>query len=1095
MNDPIRLLLVEDDEDDAFFLIRELRRSGMDLEYEQVLTAPAFEQALKSKTWDAIVSDYNLPSFSAPKALEILKKTGLDVPFVVVSGAIGEETAVDLMRAGAHDYFVKGKLNRLAEALRREIRDTKVRQHQRHAEQALRESEEQLRLLFERSRDAIFIIDRKTGQYLDANQSAESLTGRSIEALRSLTVQSVTPESAAEWLRIAEYCDKPTALGNVNYLQPDDNIRTASMTMLPINAERIFGIAHDITEQLQNETALKNRAQELEALYHTSLKINAQADLFSLLQTIVEQATNLVNASMGGLYLLRNDEKSLELVVAHNLPGEMLGARLKLGEGLSGRVAQSGEVMMVSDYKTWNGQADIYKDSPFRRVLGAPLKVKENVIGVINVTDDAKTGSYTPDQVRLVSLFADQAAIAVENARLLDNLQHELNERKQAEQSLRSTQTFLDNVLRAVPLGIGVYNIKTRQMEFDNELNSVYSGSNRAKFNNLSDLELWAMVHPDDRQRRVDFMQQLKSLQDGEVREIEIRRKNVNEDWRWYLHRYYVFERDQTGEIQKLLTVIEDVTERKFAEQALQHQLKELISLHEIARAGIQADSIDGLISFITTEISASFYPENFGFLILDETLEFLTPHPSYRGIDVAIPRKVGVDDCLSGEVVLTGKPIRLGNVKTNPKYYEVTHSIQSELCVPIKVGEKILGVINTESSLENHFTENDERLLTTIAGQTGIAIERIRLFESERKRRQEAETLRQATAALSTSLDLDQVLESMLKSLKQVVPYDSAAVFLREGEFLYIRVVEGIEEAEELLSQSFPADDALFQEMALSSKPVILADAQKDPRFKMWGNTSYTRGWLSVPLIWRENIIGFITLDSRVPAAYSQEEAALAQAFAHQAAAAIENARLFEGLENSLLDLNQAYESTIEGWSRAMDLRDKETEGHTLRVTKMTVQLAEKMGITGKDLIHIRYGALLHDIGKLGVPDRILLKPDALTAEEWVIMRRHPVYAHQMLSGVEYLQPSLDIPYRHHERWDGSGYPGGLKGEEIPLSARLFAVVDVWDALTSDRPYRPAWTSQEALEYIIACSGKHFEPYVVEKFLEIIQPVLQQNG
>src|SRR4030095_309227 len=148
-------------------------------------------------------------------------------------------------------------------------------------------------------------------------------------------------------------------------------------------------------------------------------------------------------------------------------------------------------------------------------------------------------------------------------------------------------------------------------------------------------------------------------------------------------------------------------------------------------------------------------------------------------------------------------------------------------------------------------------------------------------------------------------------------------------------------------------------------------------------------------------------------------------------------------------------YDSTIEGWSRALDLRDRETEGHTIRVTEMTLKIARIAGMADAELVHLKRGALLHDIGKMGIPDAILLKPDKLETEEWVIMRRHPVYAYELLLPIEYLQPSLDIPYCHHEKWDGSGYPRGLKGEQIPLAARLFAVIDVWDALRSDRPYR----------------------------------------
>jgi putative two-component system response regulator len=193
------------------------------------------------------------------------------------------------------------------------------------------------------------------------------------------------------------------------------------------------------------------------------------------------------------------------------------------------------------------------------------------------------------------------------------------------------------------------------------------------------------------------------------------------------------------------------------------------------------------------------------------------------------------------------------------------------------------------------------------------------------------------------------------------------------------------------------------------------------------------------------------------------------------------------KNLEDAHKQLLYAYDETIEGWSRAMDLRDKETEGHSQRVTDLTIKLASTFGMPEEELIHVRRGALLHDMGKLGIPDSILLKPGKLTDEEWEFMRSHPQLAFEMLNPIEYLRPAMDIPYCHHEKWDGTGYPRGLKGDQIPLAARLFAVVDVWDALTSDRPYRPAWSQEKVLEYIREQSGKHFDPQVVAAFLDMV--------
>jgi PAS domain S-box-containing protein len=190
--------------------------------------------------------------------------------------------------------------------------------------------------------------------------------------------------------------------------------------------------------------------------------------------------------------------------------------------------------------------------------------------------------------------------------------------------------------------------------------------------------------------------------------------------------------------------------------------------------------------------------------------------------------------------------------------------------------------------------------------------------------------------------------------------------------------------------------------------------------------------------------------------------------------------------LQHAHRNLAEAYDATIKGWSRAMDLRDRETEGHSERVAAMTLQLACAMGIPDEKLIHVQRGSLLHDMGKMAIPDSILHKPGPLDANEWAIMRKHPEYAVEMLSPVEYLRPALVIPLYHHEHWDGNGYPRGLKGEEIPIEARVFAIVDVWDALAYDRVYRPAWPREQLIPYILQEAGRHFDPEVVKTFMRL---------
>jgi HD-GYP domain-containing protein (c-di-GMP phosphodiesterase class II) len=254
-----------------------------------------------------------------------------------------------------------------------------------------------------------------------------------------------------------------------------------------------------------------------------------------------------------------------------------------------------------------------------------------------------------------------------------------------------------------------------------------------------------------------------------------------------------------------------------------------------------------------------------------------------------------------------------------------------------------------------------------------------------------------------------------------------------------------------------------------------------RSPLFRVEDFVAY----YGVPLIAKGRVLGVLEMFHRSKLQPDADWLSFLNMIAGQAAIAIDSAVMFRELQKSNIELSLAYDATIEGLTRALDLRDKETEEHTRRVSDTTVKLAVYLGVSDTNLIHIRRGAILHDIGKVAIPDRILLKPGPLAEDEWQIMRRHPGIAVDLLSSISYLAQALEIPHWHHEKWDGTGYPDHLRGEMIPFSARLFALVDVYDALTSNRPYRSAWSKQKTLQYIESQSGKHFDPAIVPKFVD----------
>jgi len=366
------------------------------------------------------------------------------------------------------------------------------------------------------------------------------------------------------------------------------------------------------------------------------------------------------------------------------------------------------------------------------------------------------------------------------------------------------------------------------------------------------------------------------------------------------------------------------------------------------------------------------------------------------------------------------------------------------------------------------------------------------RLAEDKIKRQVDyLKALRMIDTTITASADLHLSLQAILKQAISQLQVDAADVLLlnptthileyADGVGFYTK---GVERSSVRIGEGHAGRAVLERRMV--SIHSLYESKESFTRRSLLEGENFS-DYYGVPLIAKGEVKGVLEVFHRTHIHEDQEWIDFLEALAGQAGLAIDNATLFQNLQRSNLELGMAYESTLEGWSAALDLRDKETEGHTMRVTNLTLQLAEHMGLKDKDLMQIRRGALLHDIGKMGVPDRILLKPDTLTDEEWEIMQRHPVYAHKLLSSIEYLRPALGIPYCHHEKWNGSGYPRGLKGEEIPLEARIFTVVDVYDALVSDRPYRPAWTKEKALEYIKSLSGVDFDPRVVNGFLELL--------
>ncbi len=720
--------------------------------------------------------------------------------------------------------------------------------------------------------------------------------------------------------------------------------------------------------------------------------------------------------------------------------------------------------------------------------------------------------------------------------------------------------------------------------------------------------------------------------------------------------------RREKKQIHVFLNMI-DISGRLETEETLKRKLQEVTALHGIALASAQSSNVDELIEKTTQLLGDTLFPDNFGVYVVDDEHKTIQPHSSYRGVPTYTFKLVEpVSKGITGRAVVTGLPQRVPDVTKDKDYIEVKSDTRSELAVPIKIDGKILGVVNTESTLINGFSKADEEFLATFANQLALAIERMRLMEAQQRQTREITALYETAVSISGVLDVEKLTQRIYLQISDLFPLDSFVLALNEADTEEVHFAAAMQEnrvSPELIDQRLPlSDSGLIGWVVQNQKTLQLNDLKTDPLpVKPLHTGRPARSWLGVPLISRGQLLGAMAIYSYEPRVYNENHARLLESMgaqmatslenallveqtqnhlqrlsalhdidlvinssldlrvtmnilldqvieklkvdaasvmllnpksqllefaagrgfrtrkieeyrlrlgegisgqaamerhlmqslnlseldensayptllseegflsyysvpliakgqvkgvldifnrsplvpdqewvnfletlAGQAAIAIDNTSLLEDLNRSNIELTLAYDTTLEGWSHALDLRDKETEGHTQRVVDLTLKIARGLGMSESELVHLRRGALLHDIGKMGIPDEILLKPGPLTIEEWAIMRKHPQLAFELLSPIAHLKPAVDIPYCHHERWEGSGYPRGLKGEQIPLGARIFSVVDVWDALTSDRPYRKAWPASKAIDFIVEQKGIQFDPKVVELFVILVK-------
>ncbi|MDR3575866.1 MAG: GAF domain-containing protein [Anaerolineaceae bacterium] len=967
MSLPLKVLILEDRLEDAALVLHALQKAGFALVWQRVATQEDYLASLSSEL-DLILADYSLPQFTGIRALQLLQERGLDTPFIIVSGAIDDEAAVEAMRQGASDYIHKDRLVRLGSAVTHALEQKRLRDEKRQTEAALNR------------RDAIL--------------EAVAFAG---ERLLRASPWEETINDVLERLGMA------VGVSRVGILEKrvGDDGHNYAVWRYVWAADGIEG--------------LSDTAESYHMPFHDG------------------------TYSRWGRMLLS---------------GQLIGGKTSTFPSEERQILESGGV---------------------KSILIVPIFTGNLIWGAISFQDNVIEREWLPVELDTIITAASTLGAALQ--------------RVQSELTLRDSEEKFRSIIEQSSDGILMTDEVGKVIKCNPAMERI-SGLAAA---DMLGRPIWDVIplaikdfsseDSSTSHLEAEVIELLHSGETGRIGQVHDHEfKNREGSLRLIQHVVFPIRIDQGF---MACSFMRDVTEQKQRDREREAIIKVSSALRAIstrtAMLPVLLEQACGLIN--GTGASIELVDPISGDLVIElghKNLEKFT--------GIRIPKD---QEGISWQVINSGKVYLNADVMADARKLQPELVIQKAVAVvPLIAQEKTIGCLWVNR--ETEFTNSEVNILAAIGDMAANAILRETLHEQTVRGMQRLAALHAIDIMINTSLDLNLTLNLLMQQVTVQLGVDAVDVLLVDPQTGWLNYAAG---------RGFVVGDDTHQ--PLNPKSVFAGKASAERhlvtipdlrQIKLEEGEFYGLeaekfiSYYGVPLISKGEVKGVLEIFHRSALQAVPDWLDFLEALAAQAAIAIDNAQLFTGMQRTNAELAQAYDATIEGWSRALDLRDEETEFHTQRVTSLTIGLARALGIAEDELVQIRRGALLHDIGKMGIPDRILLKTGPLNDNEWMVMRNHPVYAYELISPIAFLRPALDIPYCHHEKWDGSGYPRKLRGEEIPLAARVFAIIDVWDALLSDRPYRLAWEKDRALQYIVEQSGTHFDPKIVALFLEFIK-------
>ncbi len=843
-----------------------------------------------------------------------------------------------------------------------------------------------------------------------------------------------------------------------------------------------FGFGIDVNQRIRTEKIQEGR------LYLMQYAESHALD--EVVREMLDKITELVDSQIGFCHFLGADQNTIiqttwsSSVLDRQCAMNVTQGHLNVKQaGVWADCIRQRKAIIHNDYVAIENRIGLPEGhSPITREMIVPVFRNDLIVAVLGIGN--KITNYNQDDLEVVSQFAD--------------LTWSIVEQKTAAQALSRSEERFRILFETMAQGV-VYQDAAGRITAANPAATSILGLTLDQMQGRTSIDpRWKAIHEDGSDFPGDTHPAMVALQTGaRVNDVVMGIFHPHDNTHhWILvNAYPQFHPNETTPYQVYATFT-DFTVRNKMEVDLRRRTEELEILFSLSQDMRTAQTAPAIMR-IGLDHAKRLVAADCGAVIMyyGEEGQFnmeVGDGPLSSDIGVRIDK----DEGLAGFVRRNNRAVQSINYDHEP--HQVKRSAAARYlgpvaCAPLRSETAFLGVIvvgKLRGGNPQPFSERELSLLSAACEITGSTLRRVQLYDQAITQLQRIQALRSIDVAIKSTLDVRISLNILLETITNQLKVDAAAIMLLNIDTLRLEHSSG----RGFFSSRIPRmvvhlhSDPVGQ-AAMQHNILTIPDLRQASDFRR-AEVATDEGFVSycsLPLIAKGELLGVIEVFSRKPLAFSADWLEFLETLADQAAISIDHARLFDSLEKTNLETRLAYEATIEGWSKAIDLRDTGTEGHSQRVTNLTVQLARRLGMSNDHITDIRHGALLHDVGKLGVPDAILTKPGDLTTDERDTMNKHAQYAYDMLSPIVFLRPALNIPYCHHENWDGSGYPRGLKGEQIPLEARIFSIVDVYDALASDRYYRHAWPRDKIVAYLQMNSGSKFDPRLVKVFLDLL--------